>query len=252
VTRAREQASALADRLQAEGAEVLEFPAIEIVAPESWDPLDAAVRRIGEYQWIIFTSANGVRFFWERLRAAGRDARSLARCRVAAIGPATADALRAHGIESDVVPAEFKAEGLLAALGAEPMGAMQVLIPRAAAARDVLPAALEQRGATVHVVPAYRTLRSGREAKALRDALAARRVDAVTFTSSSTVTNFCQALGEADLPAMLAGTTIACIGPITADTARAQGLTPHLVCADYTVPALVAALAAHFAARRES
>jgi uroporphyrinogen-III synthase len=131
------------------------------------------------------------------------------------------------------------------------MGGVQVLIPRAAAARDVLPAALEQRGATVHVVPAYRTLRSGRDAAALRERLLARRVDAVTFTSSSTVTNFCQALGEADVAALLAGATIACIGPITAETARAQGLTPHLVCADYTIPALVAALAAHFAAARE-
>jgi uroporphyrinogen III methyltransferase/synthase len=246
VTRAREQASALAERVQAEGAEVLEFPAIEIVPPESWEPLDAALRRIGEYGWIIFTSANGVRFFWERLRAAGRDARSLTRARVAAIGPATAEALRGHGLEPDVVPPEFKAEGLLAALADEPMAGVQVLLPRAATARDVLPATLEQRGATVHVVPAYRTVRSSREVRLLRDLLGARRVDAVTFTSSSTVTNFCQALGEADVPALLEGVTIACIGPITAETAREHGLVPHLVCADYTIPALVSALATHF------
>lgn len=247
VTRAREQASALAERLQAEGAEVLEFPAIEIVPPESWEPLDAALRRIVEYRWIIFTSANGVRFFWDRMRAAQRDARSLARARVAAIGPATAEALLARGIEADLLPAEYKAEGILAALADEPMGGAQILIPRAETARDVLPAELERRGATVDVVPAYRTVRSDREAKALRDLLKAKRVHAVTFTSSSTVTNFCRALGEADVPALLDGVTVACIGPITAATARERGLTPHIVCADYTIPALVAALAAHFA-----
>ncbi len=247
VTRAREQASALAERLQAEGAEVLEFPAIEIVPPESWGPLDAAVGRIAEYRWILFTSANGVRFFWERLRAAGRDARSLAPARVAAIGPATADALRARGIEPDLVPAEYKAEGILAALAAEPLAGARVLIPRATEAREALPAELEKRGAKVDVVPAYRTIQSTREAKSLQELLAARRVDAVTFTSSSTVTNFCQALGEAELAALLDGVTIACIGPITAGTAQQQGLTPHIVCADYTIPALVTALAAHFA-----
>ncbi len=247
VTRAREQASALAERLQAEGAEILEFPAIEIVPPEDWGPLDAALARIADYRWILFTSANGVRFFWERLGAAGRDARSLAQARVAAIGPATAEALRAHGIAPDVVPAEFQAEGLLAALAAEPLAGARVLIPRAAEAREVLPAELERRGAAVDVVPAYRTVQSARDAKGLRDLLKAGRVHAVTFTSSSTVTNFCDALGGDDLPALLEGVTIACIGPITAGTARERGLTPHIVCADYTIPALVSALAAHFA-----
>ena len=249
VTRAREQTSALADRLLAEGAEVLEFPAIEIVPPESWGPLDAAVREIATYRWVIFTSANGVRFFWERLRAAGRDARSLAAASVAAIGPATAEALRAHGIEPDLVPAEFKAEGLLAALAREPVAGARVLIPRAAEAREVLPAELAKRGATVDVVPAYRTLQSTRDAEALRALLEAGRVHAVTFTSSSTVTNFCRALGETDVAALLGGVTVACIGPITAATAREAGLTPHLVCAEYTIPALVAALAAHFVGR---
>jgi uroporphyrinogen III methyltransferase / synthase len=252
VTRAREQASALTERLQTEGAEVLEFPAIEIVPPESWEPLDAAVRRIGEYRWIVFTSANGVRFFWERLRAGGRDARGLSAARVAAIGPATADALRAHGIEPDVVPAEFKAEGLLAALAGERLAGVKVLIPRAAEAREVLPAELAQRGAAVDVVPAYRTVRSTRDVKALRELLAARRVDAVTFTSSSTVTSFCEALGDEGVPALLGGVTVAAIGPITAETARQQGLTPHIVCADYTIPALVAALVAHFVSPPQS
>ncbi len=109
-----------------------------------------------------------------------------------------------------------------------------------------VPAALEQRGATVDVVPAYRTIRSSRDAKTLRDLLKARRVDAVTFTSSSTVTNLCEALGATDVPALMEGVTIACIGPITAGTAREHGLTPHIVCADYTIPVLVSALATHF------
>jgi uroporphyrinogen III methyltransferase/synthase len=246
VTRSREQASVLTDRLQAEGAEVFEFPAIEIVPPESWEPLDAALRQITEYRWIIFTSANGVRFFWERLSAAERDARSLARARIVAIGPATADALRSHGIEADLVPPEFKAEGILAALAGEPMGGARILIPRAEAARDVLPAELERQGATVDVVPAYRTVRSAREARTLREHLNAGRIHAVTFTSSSTVTNFCRALGEADLPALLDGVTIACIGPITAATAREHRLTPHITCTEYTIPALATALASHF------
>jgi len=247
VTRSREQASVLTELLHADGAEVFEFPAIEIVPPESWEPLDAALRQITEYRWIIFTSANGVRFFWERLAATERDARSLARARIVAIGPATAEALRSHGIEADLVPAEFKAEGILAALAGEPMGGARILIPRAEAARDVLPAELERQGATVDVVPAYRTVRSTREAKTLREHLKAKQIHAVTFTSSSTVTNFCRALGEADLPALLDGVTIACIGPITAATAREHHLTPHITCAEYTIPALAAALAAHFA-----
>lgn len=247
VTRARAQARALTSLLQAEGAKVLEFPVIEVVPPESWEALDAAVRRLGDYGWVIFTSANGVRFFWERLEAAGCDGRSLGGARVVAIGPATAEALRARGIEPDRIPTAYQAEGILAALADEPLDGVGILIPRAAAARDVLPAELRKRGARVDVVPAYRTVPARREAQALRDLLERRGVDAVTFTSSSTVTNFCRALGETAVPPLLEGVAIACIGPITAGTAREHGLTPHVVCTEYTIPALVSALTAHFA-----
>jgi uroporphyrinogen III methyltransferase/synthase len=250
ITRAREQASQFAKRLEAAGAEVVEFPAITIVPPESWVPLDAAIARLREYQWAIFTSVNGVRFFWERLTLAGRDLRDLSGITVCAIGPATAGALLSHGIRADLVPSEFKAEAVVEAVGARPIQGARVLLPRAAEARDVIPKELARLGAQVDVVPTYRTIKSSAEAEVIRALLREGKIHAVTFTSSSTVTYFLDLIGE-EAAALLKDVVVASIGPITAETAMKHGIDSHVVPGQYTIPALAEALAAHFQTRRQ-
>ncbi|HYL80869.1 MAG TPA: uroporphyrinogen-III C-methyltransferase, partial [Candidatus Acidoferrum sp.] len=237
VTRAREQASSFAQILEAAGAEVVEFPTIRIVPPESWAPLDTAIGKLREYQWVIFTSANGVRFFWERLQHAGRDLRDLFGITVCAIGPATAEALLRLGVRADIVPAEFKAEALVEAIGSERVRGSRVLLARAAEAREVIPEELARRGAQVDVVPAYRTLRNTSDSAELRSMLQEGKIHAVTFTSSSTVKHFLDLVGE-DAAILLNGVIVASIGPITAETAAKRGIVSHIMPENYTIPAL--------------
>ena len=249
ITRAREQASAFAAVLEAAGAEVVEFPTISIVPPESWAPLDAAIGRLREYQWVIFTSSNGVRSFRDRLQHAGRDVRDLHGITICAIGPATAAALATLGIRADLVPAEFKAEALLEAIRAVPGGTdirgARVLLARAAEARELLPDELTRRGAQVDVVAAYRTVRSIPEAEPVRAMLRDRNLHAVTFTSSSTVKHFLELVGE-DARDLLRGVVVASIGPITAEAAARRGIVSDIVPENYTIPALAEALIRHF------
>lgn len=249
VTRAREQASELARLLEAQGAEVVEFPAIAIRPPESWGPLDAAIGRLRDYRWLIFTSANGVRYFWERLAAAGKDARDLAGITCCAIGPATAAAMAQRGVRADLVPAEFKAEGLVEALRDRPIAGARILVARAAEAREVLPEELTRLGAQVDVVAAYRTVRSAENAEELRALLRERRIHAVTFTSSSTVTHLLDLLGP-EAGELLTGVVVASIGPITAETAARHGIASQIEPGAYTIPALVEAIAQHFQGAR--
>lgn len=249
ITRAREQASTFAAVLEAAGAEVVEFPTITIVPPDSWDPLDAAIGRLREYQWVIFTSSNGVRFFWERLQQAGRDVRDLHGITICAIGPATAAALSALGVQADLVPAEFKAEALVEAIaavpGADGLRGARILLARAAEAREVLPGELTRLGAQVDVVPAYRTIRSAPEAEPVRAMLRDGNIHAVTFTSSSTVTHFLELVGG-EARDLLRGVVVASIGPITAETAARHGIASDIVPEKYTIPALAEALVRHF------
>jgi uroporphyrinogen-III synthase len=246
VTRPRPQAGRLATMLQAYGAEVVTLPTIRIEPPEDWTPLDAAIRGLGTYRWVVFTSVNGVVAFRERLARAGLDARSLAGRQVAAIGPETAAALRQAGIEPDLVPAEFRAEGLLEALATRLGRGDAVLLVRAAEAREVLPRALEARGIRVTVAPAYRTVLVKEGADHAVALLESRRLDAVTFTSSSTVRGLLALLGPADARRLLDGVIVAAIGPITAETATEHGLRVSVMPSEYTVPALADAIAAHF------
>jgi uroporphyrinogen III methyltransferase/synthase len=245
ITRAREQASTFAAVLEAAGAEVVEFPTIAIVPPDSFDPLDAAIGRLREYRWAIFTSSNGVRFFWERLRQAGRDVRELHGITVCAIGPATAAALSALGVQPDLVPAEFKAEALVEAIGADDIRGARVLLARAAEAREVLPEELTRRGAQVDVVPAYRTVRSAPEAEPVRAMLRDGNIHVVAFTSSSTVKHFLELVGG-EARDLLRGVVVASIGPITAEAAARHGIASDVVPEKYTVPALAEALIRHF------
>lgn len=248
VTRSREQASALTDRLTDLGAEVLEFPTIRVEEPESWEPVDEAIRRIGEYGWIVFTSVNGVDAFFDRLENADLDARALSRAQVAAIGPATAARCIERGVRPDYVPEEYRAEGVLEGfLERGVREGTRVLIPRALEAREVLPDTLRKRGAVVDVVPVYRTV-LGTGGGSVLERLADGTVDAVTFTSSSTVRNFVELAKDIDLTGSMKDVLVASIGPITSDTARELGLTVGVEASEYTIPGLVQAVAKHFIA----
>jgi uroporphyrinogen III methyltransferase/synthase len=243
VTRTRQQASALSTRLRALGAEAIELPTIEIAPPEEWVPLDSAIAELSSYDWIIFTSVNGVAAFWERLRQAGLDARALHGARLAAIGPATAAALEGHGLQADYVPGEYVAEAIASGLGN--VHSLRVLLPRADIARPALADLLRNSGAEVVEVAAYRTLRPEVRTDELRDLLG--RITVVTITSSSTVRNLVAMVRDAglDLSRTLADATLACIGPITAETAREHHLPPHVIAEDYTIDGLVRALVKH-------
>jgi uroporphyrinogen III methyltransferase/synthase len=243
VTRTRQQASALSNRLRALGADTIDLPTIEIAPPEQWAPLDSAIGELSSYDWIVFTSVNGAAAFWERLGHAGLDVRALHGVRLAAIGPATAAAMESHGLRADYIPAEYVAEAIASGLGN--VHGLRVLLPRADIARPALADLLRKAGAEVVEVAAYRTLRPDVDASELHDLLTS--ITVATFTSSSTVRNLGAMARDAglDLPRALADVTVACIGPITADTAREMGLSVQTVAEEYTIEGLVAALVHH-------
>ncbi len=239
VTRSRAQASALSRRLEELGAEAIEVPAIEVRPPEDWLPLDRAIARLPEFAWIVFTSVNAVDSFFGRLDAAGRDARALAGVRVAAIGPATAEALRARGLRADYAPQRFTTEALAQGLAVTP-GA-RVLLPRADIAPEELVRDLTARGAAVEQVVAYRTVTPEGSRELAREALAGGRVDMVTFTSSSTVQNLVSLLGK-EARALLSGVPVASIGPATTRTAERLGLRVAVTAREHTIPGLAEAV----------
>jgi uroporphyrinogen III methyltransferase/synthase len=246
VTRPREQAGELAGALEDAGAEAVLFPTIAIAPPLDPDGLERAAAAARTYDWLIFTSANGVRAFFARFVAQGRDVRELATVRLAAIGPETAAELERRMLRPAVVPREYRAEGLAAALAGEDLRGRRVLLPRAAGARAVLPDTLAARGATVDEVIAYRAIPPpDADVSGLRAALTAGSLDALTFTSSSTVRHFVELVGR-DVVTMLGRTVVACIGPVTAASARELGLPVHVCPADYTAAALATALVEHF------
>jgi uroporphyrinogen III methyltransferase/synthase len=234
VTRARAQAPALSSRLRELGAAVVEVPVIEIGdAADGGAARRAAAARVGSYDWLVLTSVNGVDRFFAEIP----DSRVLGRVKVAAIGRGTADALRRYRVVADLVPEEFVAESLLDAMPAGPTDrAGRVLLARAAVARDVLPEGLRARGWEVDVVEAYRTVPAAADPDVL---VAASAADAITFTSSSTVTHYLDLAGAERVPP-----TVVCIGPVTAETARSHGLAVTAVAQEHTIDGLVAALTA--------
>ena len=250
VTRAREQASGLAQSLTELGANVIQCPTIEISPLADYSELDAAVARLAEYGWIIFTSVNGVRHFWKRLAACGRDSRAIGQCKVAAIGPATADALRERGIEPDFIPARYVAEGVVEGLLAQgPVAGVKMLLPRAAKAREVLPDELRKAGAQVDVIAAYETVPAAARKDEVLAAMQNGTLDCVTFGSSSTVENFLSLIPADELRAH-PEVKLAAIGPVTAKTLADNGLPCHIQPEAYTIPALVEALKAHYSPQR--
>lgn len=248
VTRAREQAGGLAQRLTDLGAHVVEAPAIRIEDPPDWKPLDEALEQLAEYDWIVFTSQNTVPRLLARMKVRRVSPADLAASRHAAIGDATAEALRAHGLRADLVGDEYRAESMADALEKEDVEGQRILIPRALLAREVLPERLLAAGAEVDVAPVYQTVSDPEGAAIARQALE-RGVDVVTFTSASTVRGFFEAVGG--MKKRLERICFASIGPITSDAIRAEGWEPGVEASPYTVPALVGALTRHRAARAE-
>lgn len=246
VTRAREQASGLAQELARLGADVIQCPTIEIRPLPDYAELDAAIGRLSEYGWLIFTSVNGVRWFWSRLEAAGKDSRALGLCRVAAIGPATAEALEVRGIRPDFIPERYVAEGVVEGLLARGgVDGVRMLLPRAARAREVLPEELRKAGALVDVISAYETVPAAARKDEVLERMRAGSLDCITFGSSSTVENFLSLIPAETLRAH-PDVRLAAIGPVTAKTLEAHGLPCHIMPEEYTIPALVRALVSHY------
>jgi len=245
VTRAREQAGELVRALEERGAEVVLAPTIRIEPLADLEPLRRALARLADYRWTVFTSQNTVQVVLERLSAWGHSPSVFVQTRVAAIGPATADALRAVGVQVELVPKGFVAESLVDALATrDALRGARILIPRAAVARDALPAGLRALGAEVDVIPVYETVREAGDGTALATELLAGKLDAVTFTSSSTVRQFVELVGRQ--AAGCGRFVTAVIGPVTAATARELGLAVAVEADEYTVPGLVAALVRYY------
>jgi len=250
VTRARAQASDFIQNLGSLGADCIEFPTIEIVAPESWDEADKAIENLASYHWLLFTSSNGVNCFVKRLETLGRDIRDLKGLKIGAIGPKTAEAWHRLGIRPDLIPAEYRAEAVAECFRVMKSKGMRILLPRAAKAREILPDELNKMGFHVDVVPVYQNVKPDYDTDWVGDVLERGVVDMVTFTSSSTVTNFFEMFEDkkTDLHKWMSRVAVACIGPVTAETAREKGLSVDLTPPEYTIEALTESIVEYFTA----
>jgi uroporphyrinogen III methyltransferase/synthase len=243
ITRARRQAEPFRRQLADLGARTVEIPTIEIKPLPAAEEAAAAIAKLPETRLVIFTSANAVSIFFDLLFEAGGDARRLHRSKICAIGPETARQLEERGVRPELIAGEYTAEGLAEALQGWDLTGARVLVPRAKVARDALPALLAQRGAEVEILPVYETICPHGTADALRRLFAAGGVDAAAFTSSSTVYNFVKAFPESGLGEALGDTKVACIGPVTADTARKLGMRVDIIAREYTTRGLALAIA---------
>jgi len=245
VTRAREQASLLSEKITALGGEPLEFPTIMLEDPEDWSLVDRCIEELERYNWVIFTSVNGVEYFFRRLRHQGRDIRALHRAHLCAIGPKTREALEGYGLLVEYVPTEYRAEEIAAGLRGKITPGERVLLPRAREARKVLPEMLRKMGAHVEDVAVYRTVPVTDKGETLKNMIHRGEIDLVTFTSSSTVRNFMHLIGEHSFGTLEKRPVTACIGPITADTARRLNLPVDIQAEVYTIDGLIEAIINH-------
>jgi uroporphyrinogen III methyltransferase/synthase len=244
ITRPEKQADDLAQLLTNEGANPIHFPTIKIVPPPDWRDLDAAIKNLENYDWLIFTSANGVQFFFERLLTKNRDIRDLKGVKICCIGPATARQVENKGIRVDLVPEKFISEGILESFSGINLQGKKILIARAAKARDVLPAGLKKAGAKVDVVTTYVTVNSRKKKNDLETLFKENQIDVITFTSSSTINNFVKIMGRNfSLPKSI---KVACIGPVTAAAAKKAGFPIDIHQEEYTMEGLVQALIDYF------
>ncbi len=254
VTRTRDQASELVSLLENNGAECIEFPTISLEPVESYEILDRALEEIENFHWVLFTSINAVDYFFKRLFASGKDVRELKGPKIAAVGKVTAEALACRGIKADLLPDEFTGDGLAETLINKGVKDLNILIPRAVKARETLPERLKDAGAEVTLAPVYRNVLpksiEGEKLKGeLLQALEEKRVDMVTFTSSSTVKNFITLLdinGPEELRDLMSGVAVATIGPITAKTAESCGLQIDVQPAEFTIPCMVESIVTYF------
>lgn len=250
VTRAREQASILAEKIEELGGEAWEFPTIDIKPPLDLGMLDKAIEETSTYDWVIFTSVNGVKAYFNRLQQLKIDIRSLGKVKFCAIGPKTQETLEAKGLVVDYVPEKFVAEAIVEGLKDKLLPGQRILLPRADLARPILVDCLQEMDMVIDEVVAYRTVLGSEDKELLVNKLVNKEISVVTFTSSSTVRNFMSLLENQNKAEILEGLKIACIGPITADTATKLGLNVDVMALDYTIDGLVEALINHFNAER--
>ncbi len=242
ITRATEQAEEFSAALQNYGAQVIVFPTIEIAPPEDWRPVDKIIEKLDSYDWVVFTSVNGVKFFTDRMKEKGTDIMVLGRKKICAIGPRTQQELEKMGLAVHFRPSEYRAEGVAEGLKALGIQGKKILLPRAREARRILPEALREAGALVDDVEVYQTVKPAQGKESL-EAIIKKGIEVVVFTSSSTLRNFMELLPD---KTVLNGIKVAIIGPVTAETARDYGLEPTIMPAEYTIPSLVQAIVEHF------
>ncbi len=246
VTRARAQASDLVSKLSRLGADCIEIPTIRIAAPEDTAPLKASIENIRNYDWLVFTSVNGVKFFFDTVFDMGKDVRILGHLKFACIGPVTKERLKDYGIISDILPETYRAESVVDAFSSVEIENKKILLPRAKQARTILPEELTKMGAQVDEVTAYETRLATEGKEELISLLEKNEIDAVTFTSSSTVSNFMSQLESKDAKKLLTNVVTASIGPITSDTARSLDIKPDIEAKEYTIQGLVDSLSAYY------
>ncbi|NOX35884.1 MAG: uroporphyrinogen-III C-methyltransferase [Deltaproteobacteria bacterium] len=250
ITRARAQASDLVSNLTKLGAQCIEIPTIQIAPPKDSGPLKESVNNINNYDWLVFTSVNGVEFFFNTLFDTGKDVRALGHLKIACIGPVTKKRLKEYGIISDILPETYRAESVIDAFSGIDMTNKRVLLPRAKVARTVLPEELTKMGAKVHEVTAYETRLFTSKKEELISLLENNEIDAVTFTSSSTVSNFMSQLEPKDAKLLLKNVVTASIGPITSKTARSLGIEPDIEAEEFTIQGLTDSLLAYYESRQ--
>ncbi|RLC03013.1 MAG: uroporphyrinogen-III C-methyltransferase [Deltaproteobacteria bacterium] len=246
ITRARAQASSLVSTLTRLGAHCIEIPTIQIAPPKDKGPLKKSIENINDYDWVVLTSVNGVKFFFDTLFDMGKDVRALGHLKFACIGPVTKERLKDFGIISDILPKTYRAESVIESFSTVDIKDKNVLLPRAKKARTILPEELRKMGAHIDEVVAYETQLDDTKKETLISLLDENEIDAVTFTSSSTVSNFISQLESENTKTRLKNIVTASIGPITSDTARSLGIEPTLEAREYTIQGLVDALLSYY------
>jgi len=249
VTRPKEQAADFVKLLTELGARCEVFPTIQIVPPETWDGLDRAIESLASYEWILFTSINGVRYFFDRLTRAGKDARALGGIKIGVIGPKTQEAVRAKGINADLMPDTYWTEGLAGELKEYSIGGKRILIPRPNIASDDLSKSLQALGAVVDEVESYVTRKPEYAPNNLKEIFQVKGINLITFTSPSTVANFVEICRDNDIYDQISGIAVACIGPVTAERATEEGFEVAIVPDEYTIDSLAEAIVKYYKSR---
>ncbi|MBN2467283.1 MAG: uroporphyrinogen-III synthase [Deltaproteobacteria bacterium] len=248
VTRPGEQAQEFVELLRAHGAEPILFPTIKIRPPRDWIKVDEALSKLRDYDTLIFTSVNGVNYFLQRLKDNGMNPNLLKNKRICAIGPKTAAQLATVCLSAPLIPEEYRAEAIVASLEKEGICGRRFLLPRAEEARDVLPQAIRDKGGEITVAPVYRTTTAVGYVKHIQKLFHDRAINVISFTSSSTVKSFMELLSEDNVPDLIKGCVVACIGPVTADTAASFGIISDITPRDYTIQGLTEAIVQYFTA----